>query len=203
MTHQLASPLMVWRLKVSHSHFINKYFFRITASAWAARTWTTGEAEVDRPARRDITILLPASSSRKAMSSRELQGRGSTWGRGGSSQAQAYVQNCCKHPLLWTAMTKVSRDENFTDAQFSWLKHFCQDLEVQGNRFLLSARRWLRRPASASWRRRRRGRRRGRTSSRSRGSSSRNLAAVSFRSLTLREKPKRVNRLWGLCKPIL
>merc|ERR1712210_445185 len=31
------------------------------------------------------------------------------------------------------------------------------------------ARRWLRRPASASWRRRRRGRRRGRTSSRSRG----------------------------------
>ena len=88
MTHQLASPLMVWRLKVSHSHFINKYFFRITASAWAARTWTTVEAVVERPAMWLIIIQLPALSLRRVRANKELLDRGSTWERGGSSQAQ-------------------------------------------------------------------------------------------------------------------
>ena len=95
--------------------------FRITASAWAARTWTTGEAEVVRPARRHITIPPAGSRLRKAMSSRELQDRGSTWGRDGSSRARASAQNCCRHPRLWTVMTKVSRDKNSSaDFQFDW-----------------------------------------------------------------------------------
>ena len=76
------------------------------------------------------------------------------------------------------------------------LKYFWQDWEVQGNHFLLSVKRWWRRPASASWRRPRRGRRRGRASSRSRGSSSRSSAAASYRLSTLQERPKRANRLW-------
>ena len=83
--------------------------FRITASAWAARTWTTGEGGLAQAARRQIIQLLPAASSwRKArQGSKELLGRGSTWVRGGSSQAQASAQNCCRRPRLWTGMTKV------------------------------------------------------------------------------------------------
>ena len=197
MTHQLASPLMVWRLKVSYSHFINKYFFRITASAWAARTWTTVEAVVERPAMWLIIIQLPALSLRRVRANKELLDRGSTWERGGSSQAQVWGQNCCRRPRLWTAMTKVRLGDKtwpFVDLHW-WPKCFSQDWEVQGNHFLLSVKKWWRRPASASWLRRRRGRRRGRASSRSRRSSSRSSAAALYRSSTLPARRRKANRL--------
>ena len=85
--------------------------FRITASAWVARTWTTGEEELDQAARQQIIRLQEASRLRKARQvRRELLGKGSTWVRGGSSQAQASAQNSCKRPRLWTAMTKVRKD---------------------------------------------------------------------------------------------
>ena len=86
--------------------------FRITASAWVARTWTTGEEELAQAARLQIIRLQEASRLRKARQGRgrELLGKGSTWVRGGSSQAQAFAQNFCKRPRLWTAMTKARKD---------------------------------------------------------------------------------------------
>ena len=104
--------------------------FRITASAWAARMWTTGEGEVEQPARPRIIIPhQPATSWRKVrLGSRELLGRGSTWGRDGSSQAQAFAQNCCRRPRLWTAMTKVSRERNLKNSSMLIFNFLCVHL---------------------------------------------------------------------------
>ena len=66
---------------------------------------------------------------------------------------------------------------------------------ADGNLSPSSARRWWRRPASACSPRPRRARRRGRTSSRSKGSSSRSLAAALYRSSTLPARRKKANRL--------
>ena len=66
---------------------------------------------------------------------------------------------------------------------------------ADGNLSPSSARRWWRPPASACSPRPRRARRRGRTSSRSKGSSSRSLAAALYRSSTLPARRKKANRL--------